>query len=318
VPRISVLMSVFNDEAHLRATVESLRAQTFEDWELVLVDDGSTDGTPRVLADLAERDPRIVALRHANQGLTLSLGVAAAAARGLYLARLDSGDQAEPERLARQKAALDEQPDLAAVGSHVLFVTPEGWPVNFYRCPLTHEEIDGGHIAGLPGQMAHAGLMLRRSSFDRIGGYCADFAVAQDYDLLLRLAEIGQLGNLDRVLTRCSLSLAGVSSRRRGEQVRLAALALSRARARRGLPAADSQPRLWTPEREEDLLEKWMREALVSGFPVTARRLGWRLLRQRPGHGTVRLLARAMVEACRTALHRRPTREARDAEGWHA
>jgi hypothetical protein len=121
------------------------------------------------------------------------------------------------------------------------------------------------------------------------------------------------LANLDEALTRCTLSGGGISSRRRGEQVRLAVLARSRAHERRGLPPLGQEPRLWVPERPEDILEKWVRDAIGSGFYTTARRYAWRLLRRRPDRWAVRLLARAAFEEARSALGRRHAPDARGA-----
>lgn len=298
-PAVSVLISVFNEAGTLSETVESIRAQTLEDWELVVVDDGSSDRTPETLGAWASSEPRIVVVRQANQGLTRALNRGLGFARGAYIARIDAGDVAHPERLSRQKAHLDRVPGDVAVGCHLLFVTPEGWPVQVYAPPTTHSAIDGGHVAGLPGQIGHPGLMVRRSALMAVGAYCEDFVVAQDYDLLLRLGEVGGLANLPEVLTRCRLNLNGISSRRRHEQVAAVRLALRRARIRRGLPALEKPPNLWSPATPADILEKWVRDAIDCGFFGTARRYSLRLFWRRPRLSSLRLLARATLEELR-------------------
>jgi glycosyltransferase involved in cell wall biosynthesis len=295
-PAVSVLLAAHNAAPSLAETLASLEAQTLPDWEAIVVDDGSDDDTPRILEGWLHREPRLVVLRQENRGLTRSLNRALALARGAYLARIDCGDTAHPERLARQKDFLDAHPDHVAVGSRVLWVTPEGWPVGVHDCRLAHDEIDGAHIEGLPGQLPHAASMLRRTAVIATGSYDESFVVAQDYDLFLRLGEVGRLANLDSPLTRCRLDLGSVSSRRRDEQVRWAGEAVARARARRGLPPLTTLPSLWAPRTAGDLLRKWVQQAILSRNYTTARRYAWRLCRSDPGSAAVRLLVRAAVE----------------------
>jgi len=299
MPAISVLIAVFNGEHYVEETIGSLLGQTLSDWEIVIVDDGSSDDTPRQLVRLAARDARVRVFTQANAGLTHSLNRALDAATGTYVARIDVGDIARADRFAQQKNFLDRRPEVVAVGSHLVWISPEGWPVALYRCPLTHAEIDGGHISGLPGQMAHACLMIRREALTSIGGYREEFVVAQDYDLLMRLAEIGFLANVDEVLMKYRLDPEGISSRRRDDQLRWAARALHDARTRRGLAPLDAPPRLWTFTSRNDVLSKWVREAIESGYYRTARRYAWRLLYARPSLNALRLLIRAGREEVR-------------------
>jgi len=301
MPAVSILMAVSNGERYVEETIQSLRGQTLKDWELLVVDDGSEDDTPRLLARIAEQEPRLSVTTQANAGLTASLNRALASASGTYVARIDVGDVARSDRLALQKNFLDGHGDHVAVGSHLLWITPEGWPVAVYRCPLSHERIDAGHIAGHPGQMAHACLMMRRAALATVRGYREEFVVAQDYDLLLRLAEVGRLANVDDVLTKYRVDLAGVSSLRRDEQVRWVGEALQRARKRRGLPQLDEPPRLRTFAHPSDVLLKWVTEAIESGYYSTARRYAWRVLRCHPTLIALRLLLRAALEEARQA-----------------
>ncbi len=312
-PAVSVLMAVYDGAAVVDETLASLADQTLVDWEAVVVDDGSRDGTLRVLEEWSRREPRIVVTHQENAGLTRSLNRGLARARGTYVARIDAGDVARPDRLATQREFLEANAEHVAVGSHLLWTTPEGWPVGVHRCPLVHAAIDAAHIAGTPGQIPHAGLMVRRAALTAVGGYCEDFAVAQDYDLLLRLAERGRLANLDAVLTRCRLDPDGVSSKRREEQVRAAREAVARARVRRGLPPLAAEPRLWRGGGRTELLERWVREAIVSGFSSTARRYAWRLWRERPGWMSTRLLLRAAYDEARGAV---VGRQPDGATGW--
>src|SRR5271170_1107899 len=116
-PRVSLVLAVYNGERHLPQSLESVLGQTFRDFELIVVDDGSTDRTPEILDGVARVDPRVVVVRQENRGLTASLIRGIGMARGTYVARQDADDVSKPERLGRQVAHLDAHPSIAALGT---------------------------------------------------------------------------------------------------------------------------------------------------------------------------------------------------------
>lgn len=184
--------------------IESLRAQTFTDFEVMAVDDGSADATGDILHAWAAGDPRVRTLTSSGNGIVDALTLAAAHARGALLARMDADDFAHPERLERQVALLDARPDIAACGTHVRYFPRElvrdgarryeAW-LNSLATP---DELARDLFVECP--IAHPTLMLRRSAFDSVGGYQArDWP--EDYDLVLRLAAAGAaLANVPVVL----------------------------------------------------------------------------------------------------------------------
>lgn len=293
--RVSVLMPVFNGQDTLAGTIESVRNQTYQDWELIAVDDGSTDRTPDTLAEYAARDGRVVAVQQDNRGITCALNTGAARAAGEFIARLDCGDLCFPKRLERQVAFFDAHAEVVAVGSHAARVTPEGWAVDVYRPPLDHEEIDGQHIRGNPGGIVHPAAMIRTAAFRKIGGYCQDFRYGQDTDLWLRLAEIGRLANLPESLLTYRFALRGISVAKREEQVRFSQEAVRRARERRGLPPLEAMPGGWIPRDELELMTGWARQALIAGNYATSARYSWRVVLRRPSRLMVRVLLRSIV-----------------------
>src|SRR4029077_2278949 len=107
---ISVVMGVYNGASTLAPTLDSILAQTERDFECIVVDDGSTDGTPEILARYGSRDGRIRLIHQQNAGLTRALTAGCAAARGVYIARHDAGDLSDPRRFELQKQALDADP----------------------------------------------------------------------------------------------------------------------------------------------------------------------------------------------------------------
>ena len=203
-PRVSVLLPCRDAASTLDEAMASLTAQTFDDFEVVAVDDGSADGTGEALARWAARDPRIHTERIPPQGIVAALRIAAGYARGELLARMDADDIALPRRLERQVALLDTNPDVVACGTRVRYIPRElvrdgarryeSW-INDVVQP---EEIERDLFVECP--IPHPSLIVRRMAFERAGGY-RDAGWPEDYDLVLRLwQEGGRLGKVPEVL----------------------------------------------------------------------------------------------------------------------
>ncbi len=204
MPRVSVLLPCRNATATLDEALRSLAAQTFRDFEIVAVDDGSGDSTPAVLTAWADRDHRIQVVRTPPHGIVAALNTAAERARGGLLARMDGDDIARPERLERQVAYLDAHPDITACGTRIRYVPRhlvrdgarryERW-INDVVLP---EEIERDLFVECP--IPHPSLVVRRAAFERAGRY-RDAGWPEDYDLVLRLWERGgRLGKVPEVL----------------------------------------------------------------------------------------------------------------------
>lgn len=185
-------MPVRNGAAHLDEAIRSIVNQSFERWELVVVDDGSTDITPMLLERWAQSDQRIRVIRQAPLGLVAASNAAVAAARGRYLARLDSDDMAHPQRLARQVACMERRPGLVAIGSAIrLFGERKG--VLF--TPMTDWGCRGRLL--FENCFAHSSVMVRGSTVAHLGPLYEEHAeFAEDLALWLRLAPLGQFANL--------------------------------------------------------------------------------------------------------------------------
>lgn len=227
--RVSVLMSVRDGMPWLKDAIGSVLSQTFADFELVVVDDGSGDGTAAYLASLG--DPRVRVRRQEPAGLTASLNRALALSRASLVARLDADDLAVPERLARQVAFLDAHPGVGLLGSAAREVDPEGREVRVVRPPVEDAAIRRALIRSNP--FVHSSVVVRRTVLDRAGGYDERLAVAQDYDLWMRLAAFGKLANLPDVLVVRRLLPGRISATRDDERLRTEARVRWRA-VRRG------------------------------------------------------------------------------------
>ena len=224
---VSVVMSVFNGAAMLERTMRSILEQTLRDFELIVVDDGSADDTPRLLARFAAEDPRVRVLSQENTGLTRALIRGCAEARGTYIARHDNADWSHRERFAKQVAMLEEGHVLVACAAR--YLTPEGHTLYVARADgeesrrsLRRDPVE--KIRGLP---HHGAAMFRRDAYEAVGGYRAQFRVAQDVDLWIRLAEIGSIAIDDEVLYESTFDPTGISGVARERQILAGTIAIA-------------------------------------------------------------------------------------------
>jgi hypothetical protein len=196
-PRVSVLMPVFNGEALLRGAIDGILAQSLKDLELVVVDDGSTDGTAAILAEY--RDPRVVRLRHErNRGLIAALTTGLAATRGDYVARQDADDVSLPDRFALQSDFLDAHADVSVVSSSSFFELEPGAPPSTRRVETDPLRIAWILLFSCP--VAHSSVMFRRDVVAKLGGYRDGDVFAEDFGLWARIARFSKIGALDRPL----------------------------------------------------------------------------------------------------------------------
>ena len=216
-PRVSVLCSVRDGARFLPAALESVRAQTFGDFELILIDDGSTDETPELVDRAARDDPRVVAIHQANLGLTRALNVGLGRARGEIVARQDADDVSLPHRLADQVAFLDRHPGHLVVGCRYLRVDERGAVLGRSRVPCTDLGIKIRLLRA--NAIAHSTATFRRREVLEAGGYDEGLTVAQDYDLWCRLALRGRLANLPEVGLRRREHAAAIGSTHAEAQV---------------------------------------------------------------------------------------------------
>ncbi|MDQ3279839.1 MAG: glycosyltransferase [Acidobacteriota bacterium] len=224
--RVSVVMSVYNGAASLAATLDSIVAQTMRDFELIAIDDGSTDVTPQILARYAAADPRIRVITQPNAGLTRALIRGCAEAGAPVIARHDCGDVSHPERLAKQLALLEQ--GHVVTGTAARFVSHEGDTLYFargdgdeVRHSLLHD--DPVRIHGI----VHATAMFRRDAYLAAGGYRAEFRTAQDLDLWIRLAPLGTFVVTEEVLYEALFDARSISGSSRESQVRLTEIAVA-------------------------------------------------------------------------------------------
>jgi glycosyltransferase involved in cell wall biosynthesis len=217
-PAISIIMSVYNGEAHLAEAVESVLSQTFRDFELVVLDDGSTDRSLEIVRGYAAKDSRVRLIARENRGLIASLNQLIDEARAPLLARMDADDRCHAERLAKQHAFLAAHPACGVVGSwtHRMGADGKVWPGSVYKFPVTPAEVRAA--IGYRSILAHPTVMYRRDVVRQAHGYHPAFKHVEDFDLWLRIADITEISNIPEPLLMYRTHDDQISSRHLLEQ----------------------------------------------------------------------------------------------------
>ncbi len=200
-PKVSVLVSVYNGAKYLREAMDSVLAQTFTDFEFLIVDDCSNDNSPAILKEYADKDKRLrVITNEFNLGLTKNLNKMIREARGEYLARFDADDVCLPERFKKQVEFLDTYPKVGLVSLWAEIIDGEGKHLRDLKYPTTDKDLRAALIQYNP--FFHPGLMMRKNACVEAGLYDESWRFAQDYELYFRIAKKWELANVPEILLR--------------------------------------------------------------------------------------------------------------------
>ena len=196
-PGISVLMSVYNGETYIARAIVSLLVQTYENFELILIDDGSSDNTAHIVKQI--KDDRIRFFQQENLGLTITLNKALALSKGRYIARHDADDFSICSRFEKQMNFLQKNSQIGLLGSSC-FIQPEKHSIinEVYDYPSTQEDIIQAFKTYNP--FVHGSMMIRRELLEACGGYNENYRYVQDYELWSRLLPKTQVHNLSEPL----------------------------------------------------------------------------------------------------------------------
>ncbi len=233
-PSVSILMCVHNRERFVDAAIKSVLAQTRTDLELVLLDDGSTDGSLAICRAHAQRDPRVRLFEGECKGAVRALNAAHTHARGRFIGWVDSDDMLHAEALAHTAAVLESRPDIGLVYTDHLIIDEQNHAAGLGQkatIPYSKEKL-------LTDFITFHFRLFRRELFDQIGGLDESFTAAADYDYCLRMSEITEFAKVEKPLYAYRVHAESISASRRLEQIEMSARAVRRALVRRGL--ADS------------------------------------------------------------------------------
>jgi glycosyltransferase involved in cell wall biosynthesis len=188
-------MPVYNCRKYVKEAIESILAQTYRDFEFIIIDDCSTDGTSKLLSLCAKKDKRIRLLRNEeNLGLTKSLNKGLKLARGELIARMDGDDTSAPDRFEKEVRFLDEHPEISLVGTWTEIVDKDGNRISGNTYPTAHEEIKRNMVRR--SQICHASIVFRKSVIKAVGPYDETFRSAQDYEIFPRIMTKFRVANI--------------------------------------------------------------------------------------------------------------------------
>jgi len=210
--KVSVIMSVYNNQDFVSGAIDSILGQTFNDFEFIIINDGSTDETEKIIRRYQKQDDRIVIISQENKGLTRSLNIGIDNAKGEYIARQDADDVSLPQRLKEQVDFLDNNKVIGFAGSSFEMIDEEGIFINFVYIRNQPKKI----ILRLKHSniFCHGTMVFRRNLLDKVSGYREFFRYAQDYDLYLRLITNSLPGSVASFLYKKRVSLNSISIQR--------------------------------------------------------------------------------------------------------
>jgi len=218
-PQISVLMPVYNAKKYIKAAVDSILNQTFTDFEFIIINDGSTDGTLAILEKYAKKDTRIRLISRENKGLVATLNEGIALAKAPLIARMDADDIALPERFSVQKDYLDKHLSVVCLGSRARVIDAKGRFLITTRTKRGHAELEKAALQGRT-PITHPTAMMRVEAIKKAGGYKQKNYPAEDLALWLELAELGRIDNVSDVLLEYRIHDDSISTQIHSHQLK--------------------------------------------------------------------------------------------------
>lgn len=218
-PRISVLLPVYNAEQYLKQAVDSILEQTYENFEIIAIDDGSKDASGRLLDEYAALDSRVRVIHQENKGLVATLNRAIDLAQGEFLARQDGDDVSFTRRFEQQVAVLDTEPSVVLVsGGFEVFDQDDEF---LYREVIPADDREIKRALYLRNPIGHGSVMFRKAACVEVGKYNDKVGPTEDYELWSRLAAVGKFAALEASVFHWRVNLAGITSTNNGVMVKI-------------------------------------------------------------------------------------------------
>jgi len=196
MPTVTVVMPVYNDERFVGRAIDSILAQDFRDFEFIVINDGSTDGTARVLEKYS--DTRFHFVNQTNNGIVHALNLGVSLAKGKYIARMDSDDISRNDRFQKQVDFLDKNKEYGMVGSACDILDETGFHIAHFSVPHTDKAIRKNMIWRNP--IVHSSIMIRKNVLNIVGGYDQAFISIEDYEMWWRVLKVSKVKNLEEEL----------------------------------------------------------------------------------------------------------------------
>lgn len=217
--KISVIMSVFNEEKYLEESIKSILNQTYKDFEFIIVDDASFDKSSEILKNWARKDPRVkIITNEKNIGLTKSLNKAIKIAQGKYIARQDADDISLPQRLKKQIEFLENHLEIKILGTFSYAISQRGEILRKNTSSVFFQEVKKNLIKKTP--FSHSSVMIEKETLNKVGLYNEKFRTSQDYELWFRILKIDKGENLPLFLIKKRYLPGMISIKREKEQIK--------------------------------------------------------------------------------------------------
>lgn len=284
-PIVSILMPVYNAEKYLRLAVDSLLAQTYSVFQLVCIDDGSSDSSLAILREYSSRDSRVIVHSRANTGIVGALNDGLAICAGQFVLRMDADDVSHPGRLEILLNEMTKNPRCVVLGTSFRVIDPDGDTIRVELAETDVERLRANIVAWAYPTLCHPSVLMRKDAIDAVGGYRNTFLhpnIGEDTDLWERLLAIGEIRNVPDVLLCYRYHLESICHKHRKLQKQNMEL---RNREKNKVSDADSNgndsDRVFRTEVEEQIA-RWCRFAIDGGYLKTARKWAFRLYRADP------------------------------------
>ena len=283
--RITVLLPVYNASRYLERAVRSLFAQTFSDFEILALNDASTDDSLTILNRLARDDSRLKVIDAPKRGMSGQLNEGLKLTRSEFIARMDSDDVALPDRFSKQVAALVAHPQVGLIAGAYELIDDRDRPIASLKQPGDHDALVEIMLTGR-NPICHPLVMYRKSVIDKVGGYDASMYPSDDLDLWLRMSEVTRISALDDVLLKYRQHSESVSETLQEKQIETARRAAHNACKRRNVSREFRMENGWRPGSDRASRQKylvktgWM--AFNAGHRDTARSFALQSIKNRP------------------------------------
>lgn len=211
-PEVSVIISTYNGGKYISRAIESIISQTFSDWELIILNDGSKDNTKEIVKNYADKDSRIIYIENEkNLGIYKSANKGLKLAKGEYIARIDDDDEwIDKYKLEKQVEFLDKNKDYILVGTRAVCVDEEGNCIRKYKSPVTDKAIRKDILARNP--FFHSSVLFKKDVVLKLGGYSEKNKITEDYDLWLRIGQLGKFYVLPIFATKYTIRVNNITS----------------------------------------------------------------------------------------------------------